>query len=365
MLPWYILLLLLLSAFVIAYFSMPRVIKLAFRLGAVDSPDQRKVHSRTMPRMGGTAIFLAFMITMIVCMHISGKYGSSFAGMLYGAALIFAVGLLDDIFQLSPLVKLSGQIIAAAIAIYGGLVVHFVANPFDGFLQLGYFAIPVTFLWIVGITNAINLIDGLDGLAAGVSVLAAVTMGIIAIIKGQPLLAVAAFILAASILGFLPYNFNPARSFMGDSGSNFLGFVLACLAIMGTAKSAALISLLMPVVILGIPIFDTCFAIVRRVYNKNPIFLPDKDHLHHRLLALGMSHRTSVLVIYAISALFNLVAVVLTLINNPKANLALILLLLLVIAGADRIGLMTGEKSSNRTQLDTDLTLMNTDKLHM
>jgi UDP-GlcNAc:undecaprenyl-phosphate GlcNAc-1-phosphate transferase len=152
---------------------------------------------------------------------------------------------------------------------------------------------------------------------------------------------------------------------MGDSGSNFLGFVLACLAIMGTAKSAALISLLMPVVILGIPIFDTCFAVVRRVYNKNPIFLPDKDHLHHRLLALGMSHRGSVLVIYAISALFNLVAVALTLINNPRANLALILLLLLVIVGADRIGLMTGEKGTDRTQVDTDLTLMNTDKFHM
>jgi len=311
-------------------------------MGAVDRPDPRKVHAKSMPRMGGMAIFLAFMLIMLVSLGY-GLVPHSFLGVIYGSFVIFLVGLLDDIYQLSPRVKLLGQIAAAAIAIYFGVVVHFVANPFDGWMNLGYFAIPVTLLWIVGITNAINLIDGLDGLAGGVSAIAAITMGLVGIIKGQPFVTLVAFTLVGSLLGFLPYNFHPARTFMGDSGSNFLGFILGCLAIMGTAKSAALISLLLPIVILGIPIFDTFFAIIRRVYNKNPIFLPDRDHLHHRLMALGMSHRRSVLIIYGVSSLFSAVAITLTFINNPKANLALILLLILVVVGADRIGLVKGD----------------------
>jgi len=339
---WYVYVLGLLSAFVVAFATMPTVIRLSYKVGAVDRPDQRKVHAKSMPRMGGMAIFLSFILAMLVMLRM-GLVGGAFVGVIYGSVVIFLVGLLDDIYQLQPKVKLLGQIVAAGIAIYFGVAVHFVTNPFDGWLSLGYFAIPVTLLWIVGITNAINLIDGLDGLAGGVAAIAAITMGIVGIIKGQPFITLVTFTLLGSLLGFLPYNFHPARTFMGDSGSNFLGFVLSCLAIMGTAKSAALISLLLPVVILGIPIFDTFFAIIRRVYNKNPIFLPDKDHLHHRLMALGMSHRRSVLIIYGVSSLFSAVAITLTLINNPKANLALILLLLLVVVAADRIGLVKGD----------------------
>jgi len=345
---WYIYFLGLLSAFVIAFAAVPMVIKLSYKIGAVDRPDARKVHSKSMPRMGGMAIFLGFMLVMLV-LTIKGQTGGPFQGVLFGGLIIFLVGLLDDIYQLSPKVKLLGQIAAAAVAIYCGVVVHFVANPFDGWLHLGYFAIPVTLLWIVGITNAINLIDGLDGLAGGVSAIAAITMGIIGLVKGQPFIALASFTMVGALLGFLPYNFHPARTFMGDSGSNFLGFILGCLAIMGTAKSAALISLLLPIVILGIPIFDTFFAIIRRIYNKNPIFLPDRDHLHHRLMALGMSHRRSVLIIYGVSSLFSAVAITLSFINNPKANLGLILLLILVVVGADRIGLVKGETSVDYT----------------
>lgn len=335
-----------LSAFVVAYFSTPLAIKAAYKLGAIDKPDQRKVHNQTMPRLGGLAIFLAFMIVTLI----SSWGNAAFYGILAGGLIVFLVGMLDDMYQLSPWVKLLGQCLAAAVAMYFGVIVHFVTNPFDGLLALGYLSLPLTFLWIVGVTNAINLIDGLDGLAGGVSAIAAATMGIVSLLHGQTAVAITAFILVAAIAGFLPYNFHPARTFMGDGGSNFLGFVLACLAIMGTAKSAALISLFVPIVILGIPIFDTFFAIIRRIYKRAPIFMPDKDHLHHRLMALGMSHRRSVLIIYGISAFFGGVAVTLSFITSPKASLLLALLLLAIVIGADRIGMFTGQPPQLGTQ---------------
>jgi len=330
----------LLAAFSIAYFSMPYAMKMAHRLGAIDKPDKRKVHNNAMPRLGGLAIFSAFIIVMLFGVQISQEI----LGIVIGACVIFLVGMLDDIYQLSPWVKLIGQGIAAAIAIYSGVVVDFVTNPFDGPLELGYFGIPLTFLWIVGISNAINLIDGLDGLAAGVSSIAAATMGFVAYTQGQEPVFMLAFILVAAILGFLPYNFHPARTFMGDGGSNFLGFILACLAVLGLTKSTAVISLFVPILILGIPIFDTFFAIIRRINNNAPIFRPDKAHLHHRLMAIGCSHRGSVLIIYGISSLFGLMAIVLNYVNSPRATLVMSLLLLLIVLGAEKIGMRTGEK---------------------
>lgn len=336
----YLYIFVLLLAFAIAYFSMPYSIKLAYRIGAVDQPDKRKVHSKTMPRLGGMSIFLAFISSLILSGNISGPW----LGLICGACIVFLVGLLDDVYQLSALVKLAGQIVAALVAMKLGIVVHFVSNPFDGLLSLGFLSLPLTLLWIVGITNAINLIDGLDGLAGGVSAIAAVTMGIVALFKGQVGVSLVSFALVSAILGFMPYNFHPAKTFMGDSGSNLLGFILGCLAILGTTKSAALISLFIPIVILGIPIFDTFFAIVRRINNKAPIFKPDKDHLHHRLMALGMSHLRSVFTIYLISGFFGLVGVLLSFISSPGATLLLTLLILLVFLGAGKIGLFTGER---------------------
>lgn len=347
--PIYIFVVALLSAFVIAYLTTPLVIKLAFKIGATDKPDARKVHYDIMPRLGGLSIFLAFTIPMI---FIIDKGPSPFLGVLIGAVIILLTGLLDDVYQLSARVKLVGQVIAAGVAIYFGVMVHFVTNPFDGLLNLGWLSIPVTLLWIVGVTNAINLIDGLDGLAGGVSAIAAATMGIVALLQGQMEISLIAFLLVAAILGFLPYNFHPAKTFMGDSGSNFLGFILGCLAIIGTTKSATIISLFVPIVILGIPILDTFFAIIRRINNKAPIFKPDKDHLHHRLLALGMGHKRCVLTIYAISGVFAGVAVALSLTTNPKAMLVLALLVFLVLIGADRIGLLTGSRTSETTLFD-------------
>ncbi|MGI6413315.1 MAG: glycosyltransferase family 4 protein [Syntrophomonadaceae bacterium] len=325
-----------LAAFVVSLVLMPLVIKLSYKIGAVDRPNGRKVHSTTMPRLGGVAIFLSFGLCLILFFDLP----KPFWGMVWGSLIIFLIGVLDDIWEISPGIKLIGQIAAATAAISSGIVVEFVTNPFNGLLNLGYFSIPLTMLWLVGISNAINLIDGLDGLAAGVSGIAGATMGIIAYFQGQSLVALAAFLLLAAILGFLPYNFYPARTFMGDGGSNFLGFILGCLAIMGTAKSATLISLLVPIVILGIPIFDTFFAIIRRIYKKAPIFMPDKDHLHHRLMAMGLSHRRSVVIIYMISGFFGVVAVALNFIHNPKLPLLLILMLLIIVLGADRIGMI-------------------------
>lgn len=333
----------LLAACAIAYFTMPYVIRLAHRLGAVDQPDPRKVHNRIMPRLGGLGIFTAFFIVMALGVPLSAPI----QGIMLGGLVIFLVGMLDDIYQLSPWVKLLGQAIAAAIAIYFGVVVSFVTNPFDGQLNLGYLSLPLTFLWIVGISNAINLIDGLDGLAAGVSAIAAATIGVVAYSQGQTAVFLVAFILVASILGFLPYNFYPARTFMGDGGSNFLGFILGCLAVMGLTKTTAVISLFVPIVILGIPIFDTFFAIIRRIYNRAPIFKPDKDHLHHRLMAIGCSHRRSVLIIYAISAFFGGMAILLNQVNRPNATLVLaVLLFVVILVGAEKIGMRTGSQGA-------------------
>jgi len=335
----------LLSTFIISTVCVPLSTQLARNLGAIDPPDERKVHKVDMPRLGGLAIFAAFMLSLVIFTRVSGPM----LGLVMGAIIIFLLGAADDIYHLSPLTKLLGQSLAATVAMYYGVMVHFMTNPFNGLLVLGYLSIPLTFLWIVGITNAINLIDGLDGLAGGVSAIAATAIGIVALRQGQADVSMAALLLVAAIIGFLPYNFHPARTFMGDSGSNFLGFVLACLAIMGTTKGTTAVSVLIPIIILGIPIFDTFFAIVRRINNHKPIFLPDKNHLHHRLMAMGMSHRRSVFIIYGISAFFSGIAVLLTFITNPKASLLLSLLLLVIVLGAVRIGLLTGRTREQRS----------------
>jgi len=323
---------------------------MAFCLGAVDKPDERKVHKVTMPRLGGTSIVLGFTAcgAFLAYTDILGPL----AGILVGGGIIYIVGALDDIYQLSPKVKLLGQIAAALVAVWFGVRVDFITNPFDGLLYLGYLSIPITVLWIVGVTNAINLIDGLDGLAAGVSAIAAITMGIVALRMGQVMVAAFAFLLAASVFGFLPYNFNPARIFMGDSGSLFLGFVLSSLAVTGVMKSAAIISLFTPVAIWGIPIFDTLFAIVRRARNGSPIFMPDKAHLHHRLMALGMTHRQAVLAIYGVSAFFGCAAVLLTYLTSPQAMVLLALLLVIVVLAAARVGIVSGGKP--KAQVDRE-----------
>ncbi|WNF37320.1 MraY family glycosyltransferase [Bacillaceae bacterium IKA-2] len=285
----------------------PLVKTLAIKIGATDKPNHRKVHQKLMPRLGGLAIYVGFLVGVIFL-----RPESPFLlPILIGGSMIVIVGILDDLFELAAKWKLVVQIVAASIVIGGGVHVEFINLPFDGRLELGWYGIPLTLVWIVGVTNAINLIDGLDGLAAGVSSIVLLTLSGIAYMMGNFFVVALGVILLGSTLGFLVYNFYPAEIFMGDTGALFLGFIISVIALLGF-KNVTLFSLLIPVIILGVPISDTLFAIIRRFVNKLPLTEPDNAHLHHCLLRLGFSHRQTVLVIYALSLLFGLGAIVLT-----------------------------------------------------
>jgi len=292
---------------IVSLLLTPLVIKFAIKIGATDKPNQRKVHKEVMPRLGGLAIFISFLIGMAILMPESPFIWP----ILIGAMIIIITGILDDLYELSAIIKLSGQIMAASVVILGGVYVDFINLPFDGVLHLGLLGIPLTLLWIVGVTNAINLIDGLDGLASGVSSIVLLTITGIAIMDGNIFIISLASVLLASTLGFLYFNFYPAKIFMGDTGALFLGYMIAVISLLGF-KSITLFSLAIPIIILAVPIFDTLFAIIRRIVNKQPLSAPDKLHLHHCLLRLGFSHRKTVLIIYGFSAIFALMAVMLT-----------------------------------------------------
>ena len=329
----------LLLAFLVAFLGTPLVRKLAIKIKAIDRPDARKVHNGLMPRLGGLAICLGFWVTILLTQELSREM----LGVLVGGLLIVLLGILDDTRGLSPRIKLIGQVLAACVVLYGGVRVEFITSPIAGIIDLKYFSYFITVIWIIGITNAVNLIDGLDGLAAGVSAIAAVTLGIVSILEGYQEVAALAFILAASTLGFLKYNFHPAKLFMGDTGSMFLGFNLATIAIIGLTKSATVISLFLPIVILGIPIADTFFAIVRRYFNGKPIFSPDKDHLHHRLLALGLSHKHTVLAIYGVSIILGASAVLTAMLTTPQGVIVMLITTVGVFLAADKVGVLRGE----------------------
>lgn len=326
--------LILVCTFLSVFLVTPFVRKLAYRIGAIDMPNGRKVHKTPIPRLGGVGIFLGFAGVMLL----TQPMGRQEIGMLIGCIIIVATGILDDVLDLKPWTKLGAQIVAAVIVAFFGIRVEVITHPFGGVFYLGYMAIPVTVLWIIGVTNALNLIDGLDGLAGGTAVIAAVTMAVVAGSEGRVLVAGFALILAAAVLGFLPYNFSPAKIFMGDSGSMFLGFTLAALAIQGLTKGATFISIVIPVIILGIPIFDTLFAIIRRCKNHRPIFEADKGHLHHRLLNLGLSQRQTVLAIYGVDLFLGGSAVVLNILSTEQSIVALIIITSLILIAAERIG---------------------------
>ncbi len=322
-------------AFLVAYFSTPLVIKLATKWGAMDAPCDRKVHTCYMPRMGGLAIYLGFVAAVLMTQTIDAKL----MGILIGCTIIIVLGVVDDIKGVSPKVKLAVQTLAALVVVLFGVKISILTNPFADVLFLEKFklVIPFTVLWIVGITNAVNLIDGLDGLAAGTSGIAAVTIAVVAFMEGHVAVAILAIILAASVFGFLPFNFNPAKIFMGDTGSMFLGFTLSVLAVVGLTKSATIISIFIPVVILGIPIFDTMFAIIRRFLNGTPIFQADKEHLHHQLLNMGLTHRQTVLTIYAVNLCLGSSAVLMSLMAPPQAVIILVGLTAIMLIGMNQL----------------------------
>lgn len=326
----------LLIALVMPLLLTPLVKKLAFKVGAIDKPNSRKVHSGIMPRMGGLAIYVAFMTAVLIAVPLTKPV----LGLLISATCIMILGIVDDIKGLSPKIKLAGQIGAALILVAFGVNVNLITNPFNGVIMLGVLSIPVTLFWITGITNAVNLIDGLDGLAAGMAIIASFTLAAIAWMEGQSVVTYLALILAFSILGFLKFNFYPAEIFMGDSGSMFLGFTLAALAIMGLAKGATVISVFIPILILGVPILDTVFAIVRRHLNGQPIFQADKEHLHHRLIAIGLSHKGTVLVIYGLNVVLSISAIMLTMLTTAQCVMILTILSVAIIIGAEKIGVI-------------------------
>ncbi|MBS4204761.1 glycosyltransferase family 4 protein [Lederbergia citrea] len=321
--------------FVASILITPLVKKLAITFKITDAPNHRKIHNKIMPRLGGLAIYISFMIGLLV----SHQHDPHLWAIMVGSLIIVITGILDDIFELSARYKLLGQLFAATVAILGGFELEFINLPFGGELQFGFLSVPLTILWIVGITNAINLIDGLDGLAAGVSSIALITLSIMAFIMGDAFVVTISLILLGSTLGFLLYNFHPAKIFMGDTGALFLGYMIAILSLLGF-KNVTFFSLVIPVIILGVPISDTIFAIIRRIINNQPLSAADQHHLHHRLLSSGFSHRQAVVIIYAVAVMFGLTAVIFSMATIWGSLLIVAVLLIAIELFVEVVGLV-------------------------
>lgn len=333
-------------ALAVAFAATPAVKMLAIRIKAVDVPrDSRRMHKTPIPRLGGLAIFLGFLVSILIF----GRTGPQMAAILVGAILLVALGMVDDVVALKPGIKFLGQIVAALIPTLAGVVITRFTNPFSagGYFNLGIFSIPVTILWIVGITNAVNFIDGLDGLACGVSAIATVTMFVIAVLYSEYQIALMMAALAGACLGFLPYNMNPAKIFMGDTGSMFLGYILAVTSIQGLFKFYAVISFAVPFILLGLPIFDTAFAIIRRLAHGQSPLQADRGHVHHRLIDLGFDQKQSVAILYAFSAVLGLTAVLLATTNEAKLVILALAVLICFFLG---MSLMTMEKRHQKEE---------------
>jgi len=280
----------------IVFIITPTVGSIARFVGAMDEPNSRKIHEDPVPRLGGLAIFFGFIIPALLFLELTDQM----KGVLVGASIITLFGAVDDLRGTTPPVKFAGQFIAAGCLIFYGMRIDYFTLPYLGTIDIDpALAIPLTLLWVVALINIVNFIDGMDGLAAGVCTIAAGTFAVIAISLGRPGAGILAAILAGTTLGFLRHNFFPASIFMGDSGSMLLGFILAAVTVHGVLKSVAAVTLVIPLLILGVPIFDLSFAILRRIKNGRSIFQPDRGHLHHRLFNIGFSQRKAVLVLYA------------------------------------------------------------------
>lgn len=350
-------------AFIIAFCATPMAKKLAMKVGAIDIPkDERRMHKKPIALMGGSAIIAGFVISVFFNTLSTSKIftpGKELLGLMTGAAIISVMGILDDIRTLNSKVKLLFQIIAAVavVLISDSTRITMLTNPFvsSGVSFLSpVISYPLTVLWIVGITNAINLIDGLDGLAAGVSSISSLALFFVSILRPDALnpaltiyTAVITAALAGSTLGFLPFNFNPAKIFMGETGSAFLGFTLGVISIQGTLKQYAAISIAIPLLVLGLPLFDTIFAILRRILHGKSIMQADRGHLHHRLMDMGLSQRQSVVIMYTASAALGLCAIVLA---DRGALSAIILLLsvsIFIVGGARYMSDLSGDSEGD------------------
>src|SRR5579863_9231283 len=334
-------------AFVLAFFLAaissvvltPIVRRVALRVGAVSKPGGRHVNERAVPRLGGIAIALAFLVPLATIFPLESVVSAALraewrrlTGLLVGAVVLAGVGVLDDTRRVRAVHKLLVQVAAASLAYAAGFHIDAVQLPVVGSISMGVFAGPITVLWIVGIVNAINLIDGLDGLAAGIVFFAGVTNFVVALVSHNTFVCALMATMLGAVLGFLLFNFNPARIFMGDSGSYFLGFLLGTTSVVGGSQTASTaVSILVPVLALGVPIFDTLFAMVRRYLERRPFFSPDRGHVHHRLLDMGITHRRAVLLLYGISMVLTIAAIAVSLGRNWQVGVAILTASIVVV----------------------------------
>lgn len=317
-----------LLSFIVVLIATPYSIKLANKIGAVDVPkDDRRMRKKAMPKLGGVAVIAGFLISviyLITVMSIEGsinlfgeeEYFRKLIGILIGIIIITITGIIDDVKTLKPLQKLAGQVLAAIVTVAFGVEIDQISIPvLSGLGLTNEVSFVITVIWIVGITNAINLIDGLDGLSSGIALISCVSLLIIFALNNSPIIGILLITsLIGSLSGFLPFNFSPAKTFIGDTGSNFLGFILSIISILGIAKTYTAVVIALPILVLGLPILDVACAIVRRVAkgrSLKAIFKADKGHLHHKLVQKGFSQKQAVLILYAISAAFGMFAIIL------------------------------------------------------
>ena len=337
-------------AFVVAFVATPYTIKVARKVGAVDIPkDERRMHKKSMPKFGGPAVILGFLVSTIYLLIVMSmeqsinlfsfeEYGKKLLGFLIGIGIITVFCIVDDIKTIKPFTKLIGQLLAAIVAVIAGIRIDGITLPFLNFPDIHQVtSIILTIIWIIIVTNAINLIDGLDGLSSGISVISAVSLLIIFVLNGSSMVSIVLIAaLAGALVGFLPFNFSPAKTFIGDTGSNFLGYALAIISILGSAKTYTAAVIVLPLIVLGLPIFDTVFAIIRRMIKGKSIkavFRADKGHLHHKLVARGYNQKQAVLILYGISAIFGIFAVILCDSGIWKALSFLLIVIVAVSSG--------------------------------
>ncbi len=320
-----------------AFFLTPLVRLAGVRFGALDRPVERSVHRQPVPTLGGLAIAGAFAVAVLMA---GGPEHAHVMGILAGGAVILLVGVGDDLFNLSPFLKLLGQAAAGGVLLLFGVQIGYLTDPLrGGMFSSGWAGAPLTVLWVVAVINTVNLIDGLDGLAAGISGIASLVLFAVALLRGQVEVAVLTAALAGACFGFLPHNFNrKAKIFLGDTGAMFLGFAIAAVAVDGTLKSTTAIALAVPVLALGLPIFDTAFAILRRLVNGRPIVAADRNHIHHRLMAAGLSQRQVVVILYLVSVFLGLAGLAVDFSNGAWTLVGLMLVGLTL--GAHRLGVL-------------------------
>ena len=347
----------LLVALVVSFMMTPIVKTFAYKVGAIDVPkDNRRMHKTPIPRLGGLAIFIGFMVSILLFAHITSEMKS----ILLGAVIIVVLGVVDDIMALPAMLKFVVQIGAALIPATNGVQILAFSNPnifsADLYWVLGGLSVPFTVLWIVGLTNAVNLIDGLDGLANGVSAISATTMLVIALMASEAQVAIVMAALVGASVGFMPYNLNPAKMFMGDTGATFLGYILATMSIQGLFKYYAVISFVVPFMILGLPIFDTAFAFIRRIAHGQSPMHADRSHIHHRLIDMGLNQKQAVATLYVISAILGLSAVVLTTSGEQKAILLFLTLCIVGVVAARVVFPQYKDSTSEKSVPESDET---------